>query len=122
MSAVKTILIAHHHAAVRDRFAAALADARQAFVLADSEEAAREALADGATPISLALIDLGLSADGTAFVRSLRALAGHDLPVTVFSGSMTSAALVPALEGAEQVAQQLHVLAVDHLKLRELGR
>ena len=97
MSAVKTILIAHHHAAVRDRFAAALADARQAFVLADSEHAARQALADGSTPISLALVDLGLAADSVAFVRALRAIAGHDLPVTVFSGSMTSAALVPAL-------------------------
>jgi uncharacterized protein (TIGR02266 family) len=100
MSAVKTILIAHHHAGVRDRFAAALADARQAFVLADTEDAAREALGDPSAPISLALVDLALSVDSVAFVRALRALAGHDLPVAVFSGSMTSAAIVPALVDA----------------------
>jgi uncharacterized protein (TIGR02266 family) len=100
MSAVKTILIAHHHAAVRDRFAAALADARQAFVLADSELAARAALTDRSASISLALVDLGLSTDAVAFVRGLRGLAGGDLPVAVFSGSVTSAALVPALSDA----------------------
>ena len=37
----KTILIAHRSAAVRERFAAALADGRHAFVAADTETAAR---------------------------------------------------------------------------------
>ena len=100
MSAVKTILVAHHAAAVRDRFAAALADARQAFVLAESEEAACQAVADVATPISLAVVDLRLAIDAGAFVRRLRASAAQALPVTVFSGSMPSAALVPDLTAA----------------------
>ena len=41
----KTILIAHRQGTVRDRFAAALADARHAFVTADTEGAAKEAVA-----------------------------------------------------------------------------
>jgi len=100
MSAVKTILIAHQRAAVRDRFAAALADARQAFVLADSEAAARTAASDPGLPISLALVDLGLAADGVAFVRALRQAADRDLPVAVFSGSLVSAHQVADLQHA----------------------
>jgi uncharacterized protein (TIGR02266 family) len=97
MSAVKTILVAHHQTAVRDRFAAALADARQAFVLADTEEAARAALGEPPGAISLAIVDLGLAPDAVAFVRALRTLGGASMPITVFSGSLTSAALVPGL-------------------------
>jgi uncharacterized protein (TIGR02266 family) len=100
MSAVKTILIAHQRAAVRDRFAAALADARQAFVLADSEAAARTAAGDTAAPVSLALVDLGLADDGIAFVRALRHAADRDLPVAVFSGSLASAQQVVDLQHA----------------------
>lgn len=100
MSAVKTILVAHHQAAVRDRFAAALVDARQAFLLADTEEATRAALEDGVAGISLALVDLELASDGVTFVRAVRTLGGPALPITVFSGSLTSAAVVPALSEA----------------------
>jgi uncharacterized protein (TIGR02266 family) len=100
MSAVKTILVAHHAAAVRERFAAALADARQAYVLADSESAATAAVANAATPISLALVDLGLASDAAAFVRRLRGHAPQTLPVTVFAGSLPSAGLVPDLSAA----------------------
>lgn len=100
MSAVKTILVAHQHAAVRDRFAAALADARQAFVLADTDEATRAAIDGPAEAISLAIVDLGLASDAVAFVRALRTLGGASMPITVFSGSVASAALVPALAEA----------------------
>jgi uncharacterized protein (TIGR02266 family) len=96
-SSTKTILIAHRQAAVRDRFAAALADARHAFVMADDETSARGAAADRAVPISLALVDLGLSPDGVAFIRALKQEAGRVLPVVVFSGTVTSAGQVPRL-------------------------
>src|SRR5262252_791382 len=96
-SSAKTILIAHRLPAVRDRFAAALADARHAFVTADSEEAARRAAANRELPISLALVDLGLSGDGVAFVRALKHDAGRVLPVVVFSGTVSSATQVPML-------------------------
>ena len=93
----KTILIAHRQAAVRDRFAAALADARHAYVTVESEQAARLAAADSSRPVSLALLDLGLSPDGAAFVRALRHAAGRAVPVVVFAGTVGSADQVRAL-------------------------
>jgi uncharacterized protein (TIGR02266 family) len=96
---VKTILIAHRHAAVRDRFAAALADARHAFVMADSAGAALASAADTASPVSLVLIDLGMAEAGAGLVRSLKQAAGRPLPVVVFAGTVSVAAQVPALLG-----------------------
>jgi len=93
----KTILIAHRQAAVRDRFAAALADARHTYVTADNERAACEAAASSAMPVSLALVDLGLSADPVAFVKGLRHSAGRALPVVVFAGTVGSADQVRSL-------------------------
>lgn len=93
----KTILIAHRVAAVRDRFAVALADARHEFVMADSEATARAAVEDTARPISLALVDLTLSADPADFVRAVRTSGPEVLPVVVFAGTVGSAADVPAL-------------------------
>ena len=93
----KTILIAHRVAAVRDRFAVALADARHEFVMADSEATARAAVEDTARPISLALVDLTLSADPADFVRAVRTSGPEALPVVVFAGTVGSAADVPAL-------------------------
>ena len=93
----KTILIAHRRPDVRDRFAAALADARHGYVAVDSEHAAMDAAADAAAPISLALVDLGLAADGISFVHTLRQRAGRALPVVVFAGTIRSADEVRAL-------------------------
>jgi CheY-like chemotaxis protein len=101
MSSTKTILIAHRHAAVRERFAAALADARHAFVLAGSAEEARRAAADVTAPVSLALVDLGLEPHGAGFVRALREAARRPLPVAVFSGTVASAADIPELSGLD---------------------
>jgi len=61
-SSAKTILIAHRLPGVRDRFAAALADARHAFVTADNEAGARRAAANHEVPISLALVERLLKA------------------------------------------------------------
>jgi uncharacterized protein (TIGR02266 family) len=93
----KTILIAHRDADVRDRFAAALADARHGFVTAATEAAAHGAATDATVPISLALIDLGLAPDGIEFVRALRQRAGRTFPVVVFAGTVDSADQVRAL-------------------------
>ena len=86
----KTILIAHHERAVRDRYGAALADARHVFVTADTAAAARAA-ARASGPVSLALIDLALEEDAAAFVRSVRQAAGRPLPIVIFAGSVASA-------------------------------
>jgi uncharacterized protein (TIGR02266 family) len=94
---VKTILIAHRTPAVRDRFAVALADARHDFVMAETETTARAAVGQPARPISLALIDLTLSADPVGFVRAVRGSGPSPLPVVVFAGTVGSAADVPAL-------------------------
>jgi CheY-like chemotaxis protein len=93
----KTILIAHRQAAVRDRFAAALAEARHAFVTADSEPAVLGAFAATREPISLVLVDLGLTEDGVAFIKAVRQSAGRALPIVVFAGTVTAASQVPAL-------------------------
>ena len=93
----KTILIAHRSPAVRDRFAVALADARHESASADSETAAVRAIQYARAPFSLALVDLGLSQQPLRFVRTLRERAAAPLPVMVFSGSVGSAAEIPAL-------------------------
>jgi uncharacterized protein (TIGR02266 family) len=92
----KTILIAHRQASVRDRFAVALSDARHAFVTADSEAAALGAVPTG-VPVSLAIVDLTLAAAPLGFLQALRRRFGDALPLVVFSGSVPSAADVPAL-------------------------
>lgn len=91
----KIILIAHRDASVRDRFAAALADARHTFVTASSAETTTEAARDGARPISLGVVDIGLADDGVEWIRGLRG----DLkwPVLVFAGTVRSVADTRAL-------------------------
>ena len=91
----KIILIAHRDATVRDRFAAALADARHTFVTADTAEAATVAAGDQDTPISLAVVDVGLADDGVAWIRTLRG--DHTWPVLVFAGTVRSVADTRAL-------------------------
>ena len=94
---VKTILIAHRQPAISDRFAAALADARHAFVQAATAEAALAAVESAATTVNLMLLDLGLAEDGIGLVRTLRQRSRQPLPIVVFSGSIASASQVPEL-------------------------
>ena len=94
---IKTVLIAHRSAPVRDRFAVALADARHEFIMAETEETACDAVADPSNAVHLAVADLTLASDGIAFVRTLRQSPETPRPVMVFSGTVRSAADVPAL-------------------------
>lgn len=102
---VKTILIAHHAADVRNRFGAALMDARQEYLLASSEPLLRAALAEGRPPVNLALVDLALarSVDGVALVADLKRTTSRSVPIVIFAGSVTSAEQIVAL-AAEGVA------------------
>jgi uncharacterized protein (TIGR02266 family) len=95
--AAKTILIAHRQAAVRDRFAVALADAHHEFVIAESAQAATEAARTSAVPLSLALIDMTLADEPIAFVQALRDASATALPIIVFSGTIGSVADIPLL-------------------------
>lgn len=97
MSLSKTILIAHRSSEIRDRIAAALADARHDYVTADTAEAAFSAVADPSHPVSLALLDLGLGHDPRQLVSELRRHAARTMPVVVFAGTVRSGADVPVL-------------------------
>jgi uncharacterized protein (TIGR02266 family) len=94
---VKTILVAHRHAAVRERFAAALADARHDAVLASTAREAERAVADRRRPVSLVLVDLRLAPDGIGLARTLRHAGGGQIPIVIFSGTVESASQIPAL-------------------------
>ncbi len=100
MSLSKTILIAHHAAEIRDRVAAALADARHDYVTADTADAALAAVGDETRPISLAVVDLGLAPDAGAFVSALKRRTARNVPVVIFAGSIRSGADVPSLLAA----------------------
>ena len=99
---VKTILVAHRSLAVRDRFAAALAEAKQDYLLAGAEAALRAALANDRAPVSLALLDLGMAGerDAVSFVNEIRDAVQRPLPVIVFAGSVTSADQIGPLGSA----------------------
>ena len=99
---VKTILVAHRSLVVRDRFAAALAEAKQDYLLAGTEPALRAALVSDRAPVSLALIDLGLTGDRdpVALVQEVRGSGPRPFPVVVFAGTVSSADQVAALAAA----------------------
>lgn len=99
---VKTILVAHRSLAVRDRFAAALAEAQQDYLLAGAEPALRAALTNDRSVVSLALIDLSMAGarDPVAFVNDIRATGPRPFPVVVFAGSVASADLIGSLAAA----------------------
>jgi DNA-binding response OmpR family regulator len=91
---VKTILVAHQLPAIRDRFAAALAEARHASVTAPSESRVRAILAERPVRIDLALVDLGIPDAPMDLVADVRRSGERLVPVVVFAGSLISAAQV----------------------------
>ena len=93
----KTLLIAHRAAAVRDRIAVALADARHESITATTESEALAVAAARGDVLSLALVDMGLSSDPLTFLRAFRQRPAHSLPLVVFSGTIPSAAEIHAL-------------------------
>lgn len=94
---VKTILVAHQMPSVRDRFAAALAEARHASVGAATASDLRAVLADRSTRVDLALVDLGLANAPMELVADVQRSGRRLIPVVVFAGSVTSADQVVAL-------------------------
>jgi uncharacterized protein (TIGR02266 family) len=89
---MKTIVVAHESAAVRDRFLAALESAGHKAVAAGSGAELLARVQAGLDGIDLIVLDLRLSAsEGVELVRSIRALETGPIPVLVFSGSVGSA-------------------------------
>ncbi|HET9371226.1 MAG TPA: PilZ domain-containing protein [Vicinamibacterales bacterium] len=97
---MKTILVGHRDRSVRDRFRAALADARHLCVAADAVGEVMQALADAARPVDLIVLDLGLSEEGPAILPRLRRADGMRVPVAVFSGSIGDAGDIAQLASA----------------------
>ena len=92
---VKTILVAHPSASVRERISAALAEARHACVAAPTAAVAMQTVRR--SPVSLVLADAGLSENPAAFLRRLReGSGGRSVPVIVFAGSVRSATEIAA--------------------------
>ena len=94
---VKTILVAHQAAAVRDRFTSALTEARHASMTAATAAALRSAVSDSATQVDLALVDLSLADSPLDLVADVRRGGTRLIPVVVFAGSVSSADEVQAL-------------------------
>jgi uncharacterized protein (TIGR02266 family) len=94
---VKTILVAHQSPAVRERFTAAVAEARHAAIQAGSAADVESALARSSATIDLALVDLGLTPAPMDLVARVRRGGRRLIPVVVFAGSMSSADQVLAL-------------------------
>ncbi len=94
---VKTILVAHQAAAVRDRFTSALTEARHASMTAATAAALRSAVSDSATQVDLALVDLSLADSPLDLVADVRRGGTRLIPVVVFAGSVTSADQVHGL-------------------------
>lgn len=94
---VKTILVAHQSPGVRDRFVAALAEARHAAIEASTAAEVYPTLDNAAQRIDLALLDLGLSDAPMDLVASVRRITPRLVPVVVFAGSVSSAEQVLTL-------------------------
>ncbi|MEO7889680.1 MAG: PilZ domain-containing protein [Vicinamibacterales bacterium] len=97
MTTQKIVLVAHHAPAVVERFCSALSEAGHTCLMSASEEVIRQAVQDGRRPLSLALIDLGLSRQPFEMVRQIRHAGRRAIRVVVFAGTVSSAADVLAL-------------------------
>jgi CheY-like chemotaxis protein len=92
---VKTILVAHPSASVRERISAALAEAQHACVAAPTAAVAMQTARR--SPVSLVLADAGLSDNPVAFLRRLHeGSGGVSVPVIVFAGTVRSASEIAA--------------------------
>jgi hypothetical protein len=83
----KAVLVAHRQAAVRDRFAAALAGAGHRVTQAASAAALREALQAHDEPMALALVDADLLEEA-----GVAALTAAGVPFAMFAGTVGTAA------------------------------
>jgi uncharacterized protein (TIGR02266 family) len=94
----KTVVIADDTAFVRDRFAGALGEAGLRPVVVGTTADLLACLGADPSRIDLIVVDLQLPpARGAALVRAIRDRAGDDVPILVFSGTLTGAAEVREL-------------------------
>jgi uncharacterized protein (TIGR02266 family) len=97
---IKTVLIADDTAFVRDRFAAALAEAGLQAIAVGTTAELLARFRPELPRVDLVVLDLQLPpARGVALVRALRERGGAQLPIVVFSGTIGGAEDVRALAG-----------------------
>jgi uncharacterized protein (TIGR02266 family) len=90
--AIKTVLIAEHDIAVRDRFRAAVEQSGHKTIAVKSATELLTRARTGRPAVDLIMLDLQLPrSPGVELVRSLRQLDGGRVPILVFSGSIASA-------------------------------
>ena len=87
----KTVLVADDTAYVRDRFAAALESAGHRVVPVKSAAELLGQVKADVQQIDLIVIDLQLPHAGVELVRSIREARSGNLPILIFSGTVTSA-------------------------------
>jgi uncharacterized protein (TIGR02266 family) len=90
--ASKTVIVADDTAFVRDRFRSALESAGHRASIVSDASSLLARIREDASRVDLVVVDLRLPAlQGTALVRTLRAIAGFTAPIVVFSGTIANA-------------------------------
>jgi CheY-like chemotaxis protein len=113
---LKTIVVADDTAFVRDRFCTALESAGHRAVAVKSGAELLARVRDDLAAIDLIVLDLRLPpAPGIDLVRALRALDGGQLPVLIFSGTITSADEVHDLAALGVAGYLNEYSAVQHI-------
>lgn len=96
----KTVVIADDTAFVRDRFAAALTEAGLRPIAVGTTADLLTTLRTEPAGVDLIILDLQLPPTrGAALVRAVRERAGSEVPILVFSGTLSDASEVRALAG-----------------------
>ena len=110
----KTVVIADDTAYVRDRFSAALEGAGHRSIGVKSATELLERLRSDQGRVNLVVLDLRLQSPGIELVRSIRTL-DEELPVLIFSGSITSADEVRRLASLGVAGYVNEYSAVQHI-------
>jgi CheY-like chemotaxis protein len=115
-STVKTVVIADDTAFVRDRFTTALQHAgHRAITVKSAAELLGRVRADRAR-IDLVIIDLRLPhASGVDLIRSIRRLDGGQIPILIFSGTISGAKEVRDLAALGVAGYVNEYSAVSHI-------
>lgn len=115
-AAAKTVIVADDTAFVRDRFKTALQSAGHVTTTVGSASELLSQIRSGGSQIDLLVLDLRLpQSQGVALVRALRAIAGFEAPIVVFSGTIANANEVRELSALGVAGYINEYSAVQHI-------
>lgn len=113
---VKTVLVGDDTAFVRERFKAAIENAGHRTVIVKTEAELLDRVRVDRSTLDLLVIDIRIPhATGVDLVRKIRALDHGQLPILVFSGTVTSADEVRELAGLGVSGYVNEYSAVQHI-------